>query len=94
MFRDACLIFSADTPEHEAIIDIVTDKKRIKDVRQLSPHGQTSSLEAFHSVINHFAPKMLHFPYEGMDSRCEKYASYMVKTFFSMAKLRVHYSLF
>ena len=72
MFRDACLIFSADTPEHEAIIDIVTDKKRIKDVRQLSPHGQTSSLEAFHSVINHFAPKMLHFPYEGMDSRCEK----------------------
>ena len=91
MFRDACLIFSADTPEHEAIIDMVTDKKRIKDVRQLSPHGQTSSLEAFHSVINHFAPKMLHFPYEGMDSRYEKY---MIKTFFSMAKLRVHYWLF
>lgn len=58
-----------DTPEHELMTDIIGDKRRLKDVRQLSPEGQTSSLEAFHSVVNHFAPKMLHFPYEGMNAR-------------------------
>ena len=30
--------------------------ERIKDVRQLSPVRQTSSLEAYHSVLDHFAP--------------------------------------
>ena len=63
------VIFNPDTPEYELLYDIVHDKRRIKDVRQLSPHGQTSSLESFHSVVNHFAPKMLHFFYEGMESR-------------------------
>ena len=67
-YSDLYFLF-IDTPEHESIVDIITNKRRIKDVRQLSPHGQTSSLEAFHSVVNHFAPKMLHFPYEGMETR-------------------------
>lgn len=29
----------------------------------LSPHHQTSFLEAFHSVILHFAPKNIDFPF-------------------------------
>ena len=63
-----CSLFT-DTPEHELIQEIINDKRRIKDIGQLSPHGQTSSLESFHSVINHYAPKMFHFSFEGMESR-------------------------
>lgn len=38
----------------------------MKDVVKLSPHHQTSSLEAFHSVILRFAPKNVVFPFIGM----------------------------
>ena len=62
------LIFS-DTPEHELLSDIVMDPKRLKDVGQLSPVGQTSCLESFHARINHYAPKMYHFSYESMETR-------------------------
>ncbi|XP_078142320.1 uncharacterized protein LOC139930535 [Centroberyx gerrardi] len=36
---------------------VLTNKRVLKDVQKLSPHHQTSSLEAFHSVILRFAPK-------------------------------------
>ncbi|XP_064598240.1 uncharacterized protein LOC135464679 [Liolophura sinensis] len=48
---------------------ILTDTWRKKDVRQLSPLGQTSSLEGFHSTILHFAPKHTSFQYKGMHYR-------------------------
>ncbi|KAL2096843.1 hypothetical protein ACEWY4_006050 [Coilia grayii] len=41
----------------------------VKDIRQLSPQHQTYSLEAFHSLILHFAPKHTSFSYVGMYSR-------------------------
>ena len=37
--------------------------ERIKDVRQLSSVGQTSS------VVNHFVPKRVHFHYRAMHTR-------------------------
>ncbi|KAK3087395.1 hypothetical protein FSP39_005395 [Pinctada imbricata] len=43
---------------------------RVKnDIKKLSPGPQTAALEGFHSVLNHFAPKMIGFSYEGMLSR-------------------------
>uniref|UniRef100_A0A3P9HYZ0 THAP-type domain-containing protein n=1 Tax=Oryzias latipes TaxID=8090 RepID=A0A3P9HYZ0_ORYLA len=37
----------------------------IRDLKQASNREQTSSLEAFHSLLNHYAPKMYAFSYEG-----------------------------
>uniref|UniRef100_A0A8C5BTL6 Uncharacterized protein n=1 Tax=Gadus morhua TaxID=8049 RepID=A0A8C5BTL6_GADMO len=48
---------------------IITRTSLLKDVRQLSPQHQTYSLEAFHSLILHFAPKHTGFSYHGMYSR-------------------------
>ncbi|XP_064649988.1 uncharacterized protein LOC135501681 [Lineus longissimus] len=41
----------------------------IRDIGQLSPAEQTSSLESYHNICCHFAPKSVHFPYEGMKAR-------------------------
>ncbi|XP_078690674.1 uncharacterized protein LOC144921496 [Branchiostoma floridae x Branchiostoma belcheri] len=48
---------------------IICHKKLCNDIMRLSPGHQTSYLEAFHSLILHFAPKMYHFTYRGMKSR-------------------------
>lgn len=46
-------------------------------VAKLSPLGQTSSLEGFHSVVNQFCPKMIHFSYNVMYARYKNLDSYL-----------------
>ncbi|XP_057690491.1 uncharacterized protein LOC130914917 isoform X2 [Corythoichthys intestinalis] len=53
----------------ERLVDILTKKHFVKDVCSMSALGQTSGLEAFHSLVNQFAPKMFQFSYRGMHSR-------------------------
>ncbi|XP_071965513.1 uncharacterized protein [Antedon mediterranea] len=60
---------TADTEACDALQKFVETKMLVKDIRNSSPHGQTSSVEGYHSLINHFAPKMFHFSYSGMKSR-------------------------
>ncbi|XP_031165171.1 uncharacterized protein LOC116056894 isoform X2 [Sander lucioperca] len=45
---------------------ILVNKRVVKDVEKLSHHYQTSSLEAFHSLILRFTPKNVVFPFMGM----------------------------
>ncbi|XP_058500609.1 uncharacterized protein LOC131469558 [Solea solea] len=44
----------------------LTNKRVLKDVEKLSHHYQTSTLESFHSLVLHFAPKNVVFTYVGM----------------------------
>ena len=53
----------------EQLSDVVSSKHLLADIKKLSPSKQTSSLESYHSVLNHFAPKLLAFSYVGMHCR-------------------------
>ncbi|RXN20821.1 hypothetical protein ROHU_014028 [Labeo rohita] len=54
------------TPAFYRLEKVLTNKRILKDVEKLSPHHQTSSLKAFHSVILSFAPKNVVFSFLGM----------------------------
>ena len=53
----------------ELLSDIILNKNLLGDITKLSPSYQTSSLESYHSVVNHFAPKLLGFSFVGMHCR-------------------------
>ncbi|KAK7889099.1 hypothetical protein WMY93_024659 [Mugilogobius chulae] len=48
---------------------LLVNKRVLGDVKKLSSDYQTSSLEAFHSVIIRFAPKSVVYPFVGMMCR-------------------------
>jgi hypothetical protein len=49
---------------------LIRNKTLLKDVSMLSGGQQTSSVEAFHSLILQFAPKKVAFTYNSMVARC------------------------
>ena len=59
----------AGTKAYEGVYAILTAKALVADVRKLSTQHQTSSVEVYHSVVIHFAPKLLVFSYKGMVCR-------------------------
>ncbi|XP_077374118.1 uncharacterized protein LOC144016658 [Festucalex cinctus] len=59
----------ACTEVNVAVVELLTKTMFVNDVMKMSHLGQTSGVEAFHSVVNHFAPKMYNFSYKGMKSR-------------------------
>lgn len=61
-----CII---DTKASEKISSIILNKRFCSGVQKLSPVYQTSTCEAFHSVVNNFAPKSTAFTYDGMRAR-------------------------
>ena len=62
-------IYYTGTKACEKLNDVICGANLLADIRKLSPCQQTSSLESYHSVINHFAPKLLAFSYIGMHCR-------------------------
>ena len=48
---------------------LVTNKMLSKDIAKLSGEHQTFRVEAFHSFVNHFAPKMYVYSYMSMQYR-------------------------
>jgi len=54
---------------YEKLHSALTNANLMKGIKQASPLAQTSCLEGFHSVLNHFAPKMIAYSYVGMYCR-------------------------
>ncbi|KAK3732010.1 hypothetical protein QZH41_016888, partial [Actinostola sp. cb2023] len=61
--------FTKGSEAYEKMFDALTNVQLTKAIKKASSVGQTSCLEAYHSVINHFAPKMLAYSYLGMFGR-------------------------
>ena len=59
----------SDSEVTDGLQKIVENKSLLKDIGNTSPYGQTSGVEGYHSVVNHFAPGMYHFSFKGMKSR-------------------------
>ena len=55
-----------DTILHDRLTAELSKKALVTGIKKASPLAQTSCLEGFHSVLNHFAPKMLAYSYTGM----------------------------
>ncbi|KAL1475488.1 hypothetical protein MTO96_037256 [Rhipicephalus appendiculatus] len=58
------------TDAYDRLHAILTPKRLLDDIRQMSPSVQTFSVESFHSLINRFAPKSYAFSHQGMFIRC------------------------
>lgn len=67
--KDQQLLFTADSSLYEKLFSTLTKKNLKKGIMKASHMAQTSCLEGFHSVLNHFAPKMVAFTYPGMVTR-------------------------
>lgn len=57
------------TPACDNMADLLTEPALIKDIQRLSPSHQTSTLEAFHSLLIKFAPKSSTFMWLGQLAR-------------------------
>ena len=57
------LWYSSGSKENEKLDNVVTSTRPLSDIKKLSLSYQTSSLEAYYSVVNHFAPKQSAFCY-------------------------------
>lgn len=66
---DAIFSFLLGSVAYEKLHSALTNVNLMKGIKQASPLAQTSCLEGFHYVLNHFAPKMIAYSYVGMYCR-------------------------
>ncbi|XP_037508895.2 uncharacterized protein LOC119385549 [Rhipicephalus sanguineus] len=60
-----------DSRALQKLEEVATARTLLKDMPRLSTRYQTYGLEAFHSLLLHFAPKLYHYPYAGMKARTQ-----------------------
>ena len=58
-----------DSPAHNALKEVVTEKKLLGDLQKMTKFAHTGSLEVYHSMLTKYCPKRQHFSYEGMQAR-------------------------
>lgn len=57
------------SPAHEALKQVVLDKRLLNDLHLMSTFIHTGALEGYHSLYNKYTPKRQHFGYKGMVAR-------------------------
>ena len=60
-----------NSPSFLALKNVVENKKILADIKYLSKFCHTGNLEVFHSVLDKYWPKRLHFTLEGMIARTQ-----------------------
>ena len=60
-----------DSPSFLDLKNVVENKKILVNIKYLSRFCHTRNLEVFHSVLNKYCPKRLHFTLEGMVVRAQ-----------------------
>ena len=68
-------MFHAGSPAATKLESVAARKALVKDVRQLSPQHQTFFLEAYNSLILHFAPKHTGFSFLEKRNQCSLFFS-------------------
>ena len=82
-----------DTKVSEKLSELISNTALLKDLTRLSPFYQTSSLESFHSVIIHYAPKSTALSYQGMKCRYKTYtATEYTCTLFRLQIAALHFN--
>eukprot|EP00795_Rhopilema_esculentum_P010095 gene10095-18746_t len=61
--------FQPGTEEYERLSELLQSTHLRASIKKLSPCGQTSAVEGYHSLVNQFAPKMYHFSFHSMNAR-------------------------
>ena len=61
----------AKSSAFKALKSVVQDKKIIEDLKHIVEFRHTGNLEVYHSVINKYCPKRLHFSLYGMIARTQ-----------------------
>ena len=69
LYKHVIVLFIVDTKASEKLTPLLLNSYHLKDITHLSSSYQTSSLESFHNIVIHFAPKSIAFSYMGMKSR-------------------------
>ncbi|XP_070573895.1 uncharacterized protein [Ptychodera flava] len=59
------------SPAHEALKEVVFDKRLLDAIGRLNQFCHTGSLEVFHSLLTKYTPKRQHFSYKGMVARSQ-----------------------
>ena len=70
--------FLSGTKVCEKLAEILENKTILKDIRNISPHIQTSFLEAFHSLVIRYAPKHTGFSFLAMYTRYAIFQKFLV----------------
>ena len=59
------------SPAHEALKQVVVEKRLLNNLDLLSKFNHTGALEVYHSLYNKYMPKRQHFGYKGMVGRSQ-----------------------
>lgn len=58
-----------DSTVADTLHDLICDRLLIRDMKRCSKIGDTSQLESFHSLLNHYCQKMIYVRYHSMLTR-------------------------